>query len=247
MINRIILICCVLALILNLRADSIDDFIENFNHDDTIDNIEAVCAEVNENNAQAVLNAMCYLVVRPGKFTWDRSSEIYAERDRLAGKVAQRAIECGANVNAKINSQSHISLLLAAVGNGGFKIAEILANAGADMNCVDVNGWTAFYMAAFLNSNLKSRVSAMKAMLVRGTNPDYIPPNSTKSALYYAVMRKNYDLVEILLSFGASPDMFLGKRNGVRADGGSFSYSSMSEYVKNKGDERMMDIFNRFP
>lgn len=247
MISRKILICCGLALILNLRANSIDDFIKDFNNDDTIDNIEEVCAEINENNAQAVLNAMCYLMVRPGKFMRDPRGEIYAERDRLAGKVAQRAIECGANANAKINNQFYPSLLLIAVGNGGFKIAEILANADADMNCVDIHGWTAFYRAVYLNSNLESRVSAIKAMLVRGANPNYIPPYSPRrSALYFAVVRKDYDLVEILLSFGANPDMFLGKRNGMRVDGSSFSYFSVSEYVKNKGDKRMMDIFNRF-
>ena len=91
---------------------------------------------------------------------------------------------------------------LAYAGNAG--VAEILINAGADINTIDSYGKDAFQVILEDRLRGSERFEIEKVLLNAGVNIDYVD-KSGDSRLYYAAFSSSVDAVEFLLKYGATP------------------------------------------
>jgi uncharacterized protein len=102
--------------------------------------------------------------------------------------------------------------LLRAAGAGDIAwMSELLDDAGADVNIVDVDGDGALYYAAS-----RGHVGSVALLLKRGANPNLV---GTGNALSAAAMAGSREIVDLLLASGAEPEVRIrtGGRPGFTA------------------------------
>jgi ankyrin repeat protein len=123
-------------------------------------------------------------------------------------ETAQRLLDCGADVNARLPG-GMTALLRAVYRNMDLSFISLLLERGADANASCGNGSSCLVLAA--NSNL---VDILKLLLAADPPPDVNHQHRDGfTALYFAVMRNHIMAVESLLDAGANPS--IASSNGV--------------------------------
>jgi len=107
----------------------------------------------------------------------------------------------GANVNTK--TEYGITPLMYAVDNSNYQICIKLLENGADINTVPEYAPPAL-IAAVKNNDFKTT----ELLVINGAdlNIEYLEGYSTKNALSIALNNEYYDIADLLLFYGASPD-----------------------------------------
>ena len=110
--------------------------------------------------------------------------------------IVKTLIENGADVNYKDSSGKTV-LIVAAGNSHNTRIIQTLLNAGASVNVVDNEGET-----ALMNASGKGHNEVISLLLGKGANPNIIS-NSKFAALHYAIQKKKFLTVKILVESGA--------------------------------------------
>ena len=111
--------------------------------------------------------------------------------------IIARLLDAGANVNA-VTPQSRQTALHVASVNGADDIVALLLAHSADVNAVDVRGWTPLLSAA-----QHSHAAVVARLLDAGANVNAVTPQSRQTALHVATINGADDIVALLLARGA--------------------------------------------
>ena len=124
----------------------------------------------------------------------------------------RRLLNLGADANYKRTNAFRYPLLLIAALRGHARGVEILLKHGANPEAIDLRGTPVLVSAAALSSDTSDRLNEAIAMLLnRGhANPnarDHAAIGDGRSALHLAAANGDRELVEMLLSSGANPNV----------------------------------------
>ncbi len=111
------------------------------------------------------------------------------------------------------------SPLLFVAQQGDAESAQLLLDAGADVNDTAPIGWSALAVAAFLNQTAVAHV-----LLDAGAELDVGEAGFT--ALHAAVLRGDGALVKSLLAHGANPNVEITRATGARRQSGDYGFSA---------------------
>ncbi len=106
----------------------------------------------------------------------------------------------GANPNAE--TKAGITALMYSVQNGNLFIVKELLQKGANPNIYSHN-----VPPVLINAVINNDTAMTYTLLVNGANPNLIDSSSLKSPLMLALENKNLEISELLLYFGADPNL----------------------------------------
>ncbi len=113
-------------------------------------------------------------------------------------------IRRGANVNAQ--TDKNVTPLMYSVQNGNYLICKKLLNAGANPDAMSRQN------PPVLNTALMNNDTAIVYLLLENNaNPNIVEIKSKKYPLLYSIDANNYVLTDLLLWYGANPNLIVGK------------------------------------
>ena len=157
-------------------------------------------------------------------------------------KMCQFLIENGANVNIVL--QNGDNLLIMCLRNPVFTINldifKMLVDAGCDMKYIDYFGNNVLYYAIPTN-----HIEAIEYMIQAGLNININLNTGKSTPLHLASLYGHYDLCVLFVEYGA--DILAENIAGKRPSGLAIHNRKLSEYLKQKEDERILvnQIFKR--
>lgn len=131
-----------------------------------------------------------------------------AELNKL--NVVRTLLRSGVDVNSTTDKKfASRSALAVAASNGHLELIKFLILSGADINRLDVNGYTALNLAL-----LSQKFEAIKILLESKADPNITGPKIIKP-LIYAASRDYKEVVELLLQHGADPNLTYAGTNAL--------------------------------
>jgi len=147
-------------------------------------------------------------------------------------EAVKRIVESGTHID-KIYNFDSITLLHKAARCEWLDIVKYLVNSGADINCVDTDGWTPLHYASN-NMNL----DIIKILVESSQNSEHgkcdvnALTHCLNTALHFASYRGHFDIVVYLLDAGVNPGFI--NQDGKTASGAARKrcYESIAEYIE---------------
>ena len=133
--------------------------------------------------------------------------------DTLAFDVSKDLIDAGANVNLS-EDLAGMTPLLHAVSSGNAALVDLLLKAGADPNSANFQNATSLLSASFKEDNSLS-TSLGKKLIDAGADVNIQSSFNGMTPLHNSVGRGNTQLVDLLLTAGADPE--IRNHRGIRA------------------------------
>jgi|GEM_PF-6764247 len=184
-----------------LSLSSILNAMELYKHQKTFHSPEQLFQAIKENN----LNAVHMLLQKIDVNCQDKcnNTPLYVAVENGNLSIAKLLIEKGAKVNAQ--DIDLLTPLHEASRKANIEIMQLLIEKGADINCKDCDQETPLHYAAAVNNSvpLEQRLRAATILISKGADIN-ASDDEEGTPLFYAIHAGNCDMVQLLISKGAS-------------------------------------------